>query len=277
MKQVSIQSRFLFVIFALGALQLLEGLFRKLVALLRIVLVLLSLWLVGQSNSMMSTNGTSFEWVRRNAKGKVKEFLASRVTRLVINWLLSSLRKDEAENKEKQDGGAKPSEARELAILASSRSAAPEQPLSEKRIALEQWEEEEARDAQLKEEKANRKRRTDNRKQEKRMARGADHTRQRQTCADCRTLAKSRETKRGENASSHTATSGACQECRGRRQVNNPPPEATEAAEGSPKIKLDTVVKAFEDIVVAAAEENSKTDVKEAPTDVTKEDTTPAD
>ncbi|KAH7132888.1 hypothetical protein EDB81DRAFT_888011 [Dactylonectria macrodidyma] len=126
MKQVSIQSRFLFVIFALGALQLLEGLFRKLVALLRIVLVLLSLWLVGQSNStgMMSTNGTSFEWVRRNTKGKVKEFLASRLTRLVINWLLSYSRKDEAENKEKQDGRARPGEARGVAIPASSRNAA---------------------------------------------------------------------------------------------------------------------------------------------------------
>lgn len=104
MKQVSIQSRFLIVLFALGALQLLEGLFRKLVALLRIVLVLLSLWLVGQSNPVMNANSTSFEWVRRNAKGKVKEFLASRVTRLVINYLLSSSRKDKAVNREKHDG-----------------------------------------------------------------------------------------------------------------------------------------------------------------------------
>ncbi|KAL6401253.1 hypothetical protein AUP68_15619 [Ilyonectria robusta] len=103
MKQVSLQSRFLFVLFALGALQLLEGLFRKLITLLRIVLVLLSLWLaVRQSNPIMSTNGAGFEWVGGNiqdTKGKIKEFFTSRVTRLVINCLQSYLRKGKSETR----------------------------------------------------------------------------------------------------------------------------------------------------------------------------------
>lgn len=103
MKQVSIQSRFLFVLFALGALRLLEGLFRKLIALLRIVLVLLSLWLaIRQSNPILSTNSTCFEWVGGNmqdAKEKAKEFFTSRVTRLVINCLQSYLRKGKLEDR----------------------------------------------------------------------------------------------------------------------------------------------------------------------------------
>ena len=146
---------------------------------------------------------------------------------------------------------------------------APEQPPSAKQIARAQWDEEEIRTAQLKQDKrdryATKKRAKEDRKQQKRIARGTDSKLQWQTCAGCHILAKRG---KGKKVSAHAATSEACQERCGCRRVNTLEPEATRTAEGSPTITLGTVPETVED--------DRENDKEEAPADATKDEATRA-
>ncbi|KAI0399026.1 hypothetical protein F4802DRAFT_591209 [Xylaria palmicola] len=133
----------------------------------------------------------------------------------------------------------------------------PVEPLTEQQIARAQWEKEDARIAQLQRDKKSR-------KQQKRIARGADSKPHRHTCLDCRILAKSRRSKKNKRLAAHAATSDACQECCGCHRV-----DTITTSQESPTTTLNTVVEAIE-----ARCEN---DIKDAPANVAKDDATLAD
>ncbi|KAK1973697.1 hypothetical protein LZ30DRAFT_464665 [Colletotrichum cereale] len=146
----------------------------------------------------------------------------------------------------------------------------PEQPPSEKQIAREQWEEKEAKTAQLTQDKVNcleaRKREKEGRKQQKRIARGADH---RTMCADCQILDdRIKADNKGKKVLNHAATSEACQARYGCRRIDTQKPEVTKTAEGCQTITLDTVTE--------VAKEQSGNNFKETKTEI-KGGATPAD
>lgn len=143
-----------------------------------------------------------------------------------------------------------------------------EQPPSEKQIAREKFEEREIRIAKLKNDKANRQAQRHDRKQQRRIARGLDYQPQKQKCAQCWFLAKSREVKIYKKALIHNskACKAGCQEYCERRQVDTP--EITENIERSPDIKPNSVVE--------AAEKESENGGTATPAGVTEDNTTPA-
>ncbi|KAK1569814.1 uncharacterized protein LY79DRAFT_674416 [Colletotrichum navitas] len=119
----------------------------------------------------------------------------------------------------------------------------PEQPPSKKQIAHAQWQEKEAKTAQLTKDELNRvaakKREKEGRKQKKRIAKGANH---KPMCADYQILDKRRKAaKKGKKVLDHAATSEACQARSGCRRIDTQEPEATKTADGCQTITLDTV------------------------------------